>query len=98
VGSVKDALFPGWATLLASFLATNNEDVSRHHVIPGFSIDGVHSGLELSLSLKISGCKLTVGARALAKHVHRSASGWWGRFSGSGMVISFHCDVQVYLI
>ena len=30
VGSVTDALSPGLATLLASFLASNNEDVSCH--------------------------------------------------------------------
>ena len=49
-------------------------------------------GFELNSVVKISGCKLTVGARALAKHVHRSISGWWGHFSGSGMMISFCRD------
>ncbi|CAM6126800.1 unnamed protein product [Calypogeia fissa] len=31
----------------------------------------------------IPGSKLTVGARALAKHVHRSSDGWWGVFTGT---------------
>ena len=30
IGSVKDALSPGWATLLGSFLAFNCTDVSSH--------------------------------------------------------------------
>ncbi|TVU03657.1 hypothetical protein EJB05_50845 [Eragrostis curvula] len=31
----------------------------------------------------VKGCSLTDVARALAKHVHRSTEGWWGRFHGS---------------
>ncbi|KAI5067300.1 hypothetical protein GOP47_0017828 [Adiantum capillus-veneris] len=31
----------------------------------------------------VVGTKLTSGGRALAKHVHRSSSGWWGPFSGN---------------
>ncbi|KAL5990846.1 hypothetical protein ACLOJK_011751 [Asimina triloba] len=32
---------------------------------------------------EIKGNTLTDGARALAKHVHRSSNGWWGNFAGS---------------
>ncbi|BBN00513.1 hypothetical protein MPTK1_1g29750 [Marchantia polymorpha subsp. ruderalis] len=31
----------------------------------------------------VPGSKLTVGARALSKHVHRCSNGWWGMFTGS---------------
>ncbi|KAL2654038.1 hypothetical protein R1flu_022166 [Riccia fluitans] len=31
----------------------------------------------------VPGSRLTVGARALAKHVHRCSNGWWGTFSGT---------------
>lgn len=34
--------------------------------------------------VEVPGSKLTVGARALAKHVHRSSDGWWGVFTGTG--------------
>ncbi|KAF5188788.1 Rna-binding asch domain protein [Thalictrum thalictroides] len=31
----------------------------------------------------VRGSKLTEGARALAKHVNRASSGWWGNFDGN---------------
>lgn len=36
-----------------------------------------------SSGAEVAGTKLTVGGRALAKHVHRSSSGWWGSFTGN---------------
>ncbi|MCO5599402.1 hypothetical protein L7F22_053505 [Adiantum nelumboides] len=33
--------------------------------------------------IDVAGTKLTTGARALSKHVHRCSSGWWGNFSGN---------------
>lgn len=49
------------------------------------------------LFLEVKGNKLTVGARALAKHVHRSSDGWWGPFTGNGKSISFSIVQIVYL-
>ncbi|KAG0589311.1 hypothetical protein KC19_1G011900 [Ceratodon purpureus] len=31
----------------------------------------------------VAGCRITVGARALAKHVPRSLDGWWGSITGT---------------
>lgn len=33
---------------------------------------------------KVPGCALTVGARALAKHVHRGTEGYWATVAGAG--------------
>lgn len=34
--------------------------------------------------LEVAGCQISVGARALAKHVPRSLDGWWGSVTGTG--------------
>ena len=33
---------------------------------------------------RLAGAQLSVGARALSKHVHRSSGGYWARASGLG--------------
>lgn len=33
---------------------------------------------------EVPGCALTVGARALAKHVHRGTDGYWATAAGAG--------------
>ena len=38
--------------------------------------------------LEVAGCRLSVGARALAKHVPRSLDGWWGIITGTGMAFA----------
>jgi hypothetical protein len=43
--------------------------------------------------LEVAGSQITVGARALAKHVPRSSKGWWGSFSGTGISVCF-CIVR----
>lgn len=35
--------------------------------------------------LEVAGCRISVGARALAKHVPRSLDGWWGSITGTGI-------------
>jgi hypothetical protein len=39
--------------------------------------------------LEVAGSHITVGARALAKHVPRSSKGWWGSYSGTGISVCF---------
>lgn len=38
--------------------------------------------------VEVPGCRISVGARALAKHVPRSLDGWWGSITGTGMPFS----------
>ncbi|KAL3685998.1 hypothetical protein R1sor_004020 [Riccia sorocarpa] len=82
MGSIPDALPPPTSALLSSFSEVNNETVS-------FLLDSPcpllvhHSYRYCCGAMEVPGSKLTVGARALAKHVHRCSNGWWGTFSGT---------------
>ncbi|KAF6152459.1 hypothetical protein GIB67_035527 [Kingdonia uniflora] len=45
-----------------------------------------HKPNSVLILFEVKGSTLTQGARALAKHVSRSSSGWWGSFSGNDLM------------
>ena len=47
--------------------------------------------------VEVAGSRITVGARALSKHVPRSLSSWWGSFSGTGLYTVAFSQIWVML-
>lgn len=48
--------------------------------------------------LEVAGCRISVGARALAKHVPRSLDGWWGSITGTGMIVSMYVYMHLAVL
>ena len=53
---------------------------------------------EERLRMKNPPSKLTVGARALTKHAHRSSEGWWGDIRGSEAMKNLNAESKMNII